>query len=85
MGLQQWDKGCSELRLQQSGSMQQYVRGKYAQCHKKAFIASPIFANYIGFLQARGVKFPDGCGSFFQGSEMTQNGEFSAVLQSQVV
>lgn len=32
-----------------------------------------------------GVKFPDGRGSFSQGSEMTQNGEFSAILQSQVV
>lgn len=32
-----------------------------------------------------GVKCPDGCGSFSQGSEIMQNGEFSAILQSQVV
>ena len=85
MGLQWRDVGSPELKLQQPGSRQQYVHGKHAQCHKKAFVTPPIFRNYTSFLQAQGVKFPDGGGSFSQGSERTQNGEFSAILQSQVV
>lgn len=54
MGLQWRDRRSPELRLQQPRSRQHYVHGKNAQCHRKAFIAPPIFPNYTGFLQAQG-------------------------------
>lgn len=46
---------------------------------RKPLSTPHISPNSTGFLQALwGVKFPHRCGSFSQGSEITQNGEFSA-------
>lgn len=81
LAVEAWKELQAEIpaaQLQAAGNMPNVTR-KPSSLHN-------IFPNYTGFLQAPwGVKFPDRCGSFSQGSEIAQNGEFSAILQSQVV